>query len=104
MVLTMTQGEQRIIPFNLKQDGHVLTPDMISDLKVCVGSVRKKHSESSVTFQENKWSFLLSQKDTLSMQPGNYDLVIHIKYPNGDILIRKIAWMIIKKACCGEEF
>lgn len=56
MIITMTQGEQRTIPFNLKQDGHALNPEMISDLKVCVGSVSKKYSEDSVKFQENKIS------------------------------------------------
>ena len=104
MVITMTQGEQLTIPFSLKQDGHALTPEMISDLKVCVGSVSKKYSEDSVKFSGNKWSFLMRQKDTISMEPGTHDLVIHIKYPNEDILIRKIARMVINKSCCKEEF
>jgi hypothetical protein len=103
-MVIMTQGEQRTIIFNLRQDGETLRPEMIQDLKVCTGNVRKKYSDGAVAFLENKWNFKMSQKDTFSMEPGNYDLVIHIKYPNDDILIRTISMLVIKKGCCKEKF
>ena len=80
MTLKITQGDAYPIPFLLKQAGQYLTPDMIQDVEVSVGStVLKKLSDGEVMYQEDTWYFYLSQEETFSLD-GNMELEIRVRY------------------------
>lgn len=105
-MITIKQGESYRIPFTLKQDGQIMTPDMIQDLKVCIGDYHFKYSDGTLRFEEQsmEWWFRPTQGETLAMPEGRTKMCAHIKYHNGDILIEDAGAVIIKQGCCGEEF
>lgn len=84
--IKMFQGDSYAVFMNLKVDGSVLKPDMISDLEITVGeSLRKLYSAKEVLFDSemNQWYFVPTQEDTLALEPDGYDVQARIKFLNG---------------------
>ena len=100
MTLKITQGDAYAIPFRLKQDGNYLTPDMIQDVEVTIGSTfRKRMSDGGVIYQNERWYFYLSQDDTLELL-GAERIHVRVRYSDQPwvTVIGKRAAMI-----CVEE-
>lgn len=90
--IKMMQGDSYSIPFTITMNGTTeITPDIVSELEVCVGrenktSIRKMFSAESVWFDETsrQWFFRPTQEETLHMDPGSYDAIARMKFRNGD--------------------
>lgn len=82
----MMQGDSYAVFFALKINDSPLTPDILSDLEVCVGdSLRKLYSAGEVSYDETtqEWYFLPSQEETLAMEPEAYEVQARAKFRNG---------------------
>ena len=79
--MKIMQGDSYPIPVDIMQDGVVVTPEMVEDVEITVGTeIRKLYSAGDITFENNTWYFLLKQQETFSMS-GSKEVVCRLKYP-----------------------
>lgn len=79
MTLKIMQGDACRFPFQIRQDEMTITPEMILDLEVTVGRLRKTYSGGGVIFDGEKWYILLTQEETLRMCGCEY-IRLRIRY------------------------
>jgi hypothetical protein len=84
----MMQGDSYpvFVSITLKETGEPITPDMISELEICVGeSLRKTYSSGEVAYDddEKEWYFIPTQDETFTMEPGAYEAQARPKFTNG---------------------
>ena len=106
-MITMRQGESYRIYLNLSQNDSVLTPDMIEDLKICIGDTfSKTWKQGGVAFDEtqSRWLIFPTQRETLNMREGKSKISCHVKYPDSSVIITEIDILQVLKACCKEVF
>ena len=89
--MTIMQGDSYPIYMELKQDGKILTPDMVEELEICVGTdgstaLRKLLSEEGALFDENSkcWYIYPTQQETLGLAVGFYYVHARIRYQGED--------------------
>lgn len=83
--LVIHQGDALTVPVDLEQSQIDMTPDMVSDVEITIGSaLRLLYSENTIRHDaaNSKWSFRLEQSDTLELRPGNYKTQARVKYKN----------------------
>ena len=79
--MEIMQGDSYPIPVDIMQDGMVVTPKMVEDVEITVGTeIRKLYSTGGITFENDTWYFLLTQQETFSMS-GSNEVVCRLKYP-----------------------
>lgn len=80
MEMKMTQGDALPIPVILKQDGLILTPEMIQDVEISIGpEICKTYSGGGVLYQDEVWYIYVSQEETLR-HTGLYRLEVRVRY------------------------
>jgi hypothetical protein len=82
----MMQGDSRSLSLQLKVDGKTLIPSMVSEIEVTVGEyIRKLHSNGEVLYDssDQQWHFVLTQEETLAIEPNGYEVQARIKLQNG---------------------
>lgn len=85
--MTIMQGCSCSVPFYLKQQGKVLTPDLISEIEVCVGeTLRRLYSAGEVWYDvdSEQWYIRVTQQETLNMTPGVHPVIARVKYLDED--------------------
>ncbi len=105
--LKIKQGESYPVYITLNQDGKTLLPEMIGDLKVCIGSdFSKTYSAGGVKFDaaSSRWYIHPTQEETMKLPHGRHKVTCHVKYGDGTILIADIGFILVEKSCCGEVF
>lgn len=104
--MIIKQGESFPIYITLKQDGVILTPDMIQDLKICIGGFHKQYSDGGVRFddQAQQWWVHPTQAETLAMPEGTERINAHVKYHDGAVCIEQLGTATIRAGCCEEVF
>lgn len=81
--MIIMQGDAYYVPIDIEQDGVTLTPEMISDIEISVGSIiRKTYSGGDVQYSDGQWYFRLSQTDTLDLESGVHYVQTRVKYLN----------------------
>lgn len=106
-MIKIQQGESYPIYITLTQDGVVLTPDLVVDLKVCIGdALSKTYSAGDVKFDEEmeKWYIWPTQQETIALSEDSYSVQCHVKYQDGSLLIVTVGRIHISESCCGEVF
>lgn len=106
-MITLKQGESYRIYLNLRQDGAPLIPEMVADVKICIGSVWSKTYKSGgvmFDFTKNQWFIFPTQAETLAMKEGRFSLCCHVKYQDSSVIITDLDTIRIVKSCCGEVF
>lgn len=87
--LRMMQGDSYpvFVALNLIDTGEPITPNMVSELEICVGeSIRKTYSSNDVFYDytEREWYFIPTQSETFAMEPGSYEVQARPKFANGE--------------------
>lgn len=98
-MITITQGESWPIFLLLRQDGVLLTPDMLQDLEVHIGdNYRKLYSDGGVKFdaEMGKWYIFPTVEETAAMEEGTYKVCCHFCYYGGERYIRSIDTIRVK--------
>ena len=64
--MTLHQGDQYVIPIEIKNATGVITPDDVDDVRIQIGDERRQYSDGRLTFDaENKqWLFQKKKKKT----------------------------------------
>ena len=91
--MKISQGDSYPIFFKLTQAGYVLTPDMLDDMRVCVGEVLEFQLSKNEVFFDNDlqlWYFRPSQADTMLLDPESYQVDARVKYTNDPADVIKI--------------
>lgn len=79
MAMKIMQGDACRIPFRIRQDGRAIVPELITDLEVTVGALRKTYLEGSVVWENDCWFVYLSQEETMGM--GGVDHIrVRLRY------------------------
>ena len=107
MAYKIAQGDQRKIPFDLKQNGATLTPEALTELEICATDqvFRKTMSAGEVCFdpEQGKWVFLLTQKETFGLEPGDYSIQARPEFPDGTVIMVSIGSIRVVDAHSEEE-
>lgn len=106
-MIELKKGESYRIYLNLEQDGMPLLPEMIDDLKVCIGNrFHKTFRAGGVSFdlEKKQWLIFPTQEETIKMNEGVFHLCCHVKYPDSSVIITDLDTVSIVKTCCGEVF
>lgn len=81
--MNIMQGDAYPIEIEIKQNGDVLTPDMIDDLEICVGDdIRKTYANKEAVHSDGYWYIRLTQEDTFGMDEGSHKVTVRVKYKN----------------------
>ena len=79
--MKIIQGDSYPIPITITQDGIVVTPEIVEDVEITVGSgIRKLHSAGEIRFEDDTWYLLMTQQETFSLNGAN-EVVCRLKYP-----------------------
>lgn len=81
----MMQGDSYVVPIDLEQSGVNLTPEMISDIEVCVGeNLRKTYSDGGVGYDaaNQRWYIRPTQEETLALAADGHEVIVRVKYRN----------------------
>lgn len=81
--IKMHQGDSYAIPIELTQDGVHLTPDMVEDIEISVGSefFRSLSAGDLLQMEDSDYYYIIpTQEETLAMKPGQYDVGVRVKY------------------------
>lgn len=106
MAFKISQGDQRMVPFDLKLNGEILTPDDLVELEICAtdGAFRKLLSAGEVAFDydNSNWAFLLTQTETLAMEPGSYNVQARPEWADGTVIMTSIGTIQVAEANSKE--
>ena len=79
--MKIMQGDSYPIPIDITQDGIVVTPEIVEDVEITVGTeIRKLYSTGDLRFEDGTWYLLMTQRETFSMSGAN-EVVCRLKYP-----------------------
>lgn len=97
--IKMMQGDSYVVPINLMLNGHPLTPDIVTDVEICVGEgLRKTFTGGGVGYDTSKqrWYIRPTQEETLALEVEGYDVIARIKFSNGaDVRGIKVGTIIV---------
>ena len=97
--MTIMQGDSYPIYFDLKQDGKVLTPEMVAEMEVCVGEgCSKLYSKGGVLYDEEsrRWYIHPSQADTMGMEVKTHEVIVRIRYKGmipEEVIGLRVGWI-----------
>jgi hypothetical protein len=83
--IKMMQGDSYHVFIDMTQYEETLMPDIVDDLEVSVGEdLQYSVSEGRVGFDTatNRWFFRPTQEETFSLEPGQYSVIVRVKYAN----------------------
>lgn len=69
MAVKIMRGDSYYIPVDITHDGVTVTPDMVDEIEISVGSALQKYmSDGSVIYDNGTWYFRLSQEETFALE------------------------------------
>jgi len=86
----MMQGDAYNIQFIIiRDDNTIVTPSMISEVEIVIGTLRKTYSSGIITYSEydQNWLFPISQSESLALSASNQPVQARIKFTENDEVI-----------------
>lgn len=82
----MMQGDAYSLSFTvLNNAGSAVTPNDILDVEITIGHITKTYKKIQLLYENEKWLFPLTQKETFGYWPKPVKAQIRIFWPNGII-------------------
>ena len=78
------QGDKYLIPITIKSQGVDITPSDIDGLKIQIGRYLKRYPNGELTYQNDKWYFPLTQKESLDF---NHSTKVQVQVLIGDQIV-----------------
>ena len=76
--MAIYQGDQYSIPFSIRHNGEIVTPDTADDVVIAIGDIVRAYSEGTLTYVDEKWLFPIYKEETLKMPDSiSYQVQIH---------------------------
>lgn len=66
--MVIYQGDQYNIPFLIRHNGEVVTPDKVSDVVIGLGELVRSYRDGTLSYFDGKFMFPIHKKETLIMQ------------------------------------
>ena len=80
----MMQGDSYNLGIRiLNNAGAPITPDDIIDIEITIGHLRKTYRNSQISYNDGRWFFPLSQKETFSFTPSVVKAQTRVLWKNG---------------------
>lgn len=102
-MVTIKQGESRIIWIRLDLNGSTLTPDRIADLEICAGNDFHKTYSSGGVFWDaatSRWYIFPTAEETMNMEADTHTVSVHLHCHDGQVLIYDIDHLTVKEHSC----
>ena len=83
------QGDSYPILINVKQEGVPLTPSMVDEVEVSIGSaLRKTYTSGGVGYDPSlsRWYIFPTQQETIDLEAGDYEVMVRVKYKTNSSL------------------
>lgn len=85
--MAIYQGDQYSIPFRIRHNGEIVTPDSVDDVVIAIGDIVRAYSDNTLTYIDGKWLFPIYKEETLNLPDDNsYQVQLHY---GGDIFHTK---------------
>jgi hypothetical protein len=94
--MAIYQADQYMIPFTIRHNNEIVTPERARDVAIVLGDLVKRYSENQLSFADNKWLFPITREETIRMQE-NAKCQIEIIYGD-NILHSKPLEVKVKKS------
>ena len=78
------QGDKYLIPISIKNQGVSVTPSDIDGIKIQIGRNLKRYPNGELIYQDDKWYFPLTQKESLEF---NHNTKIQVQILIGDEIV-----------------
>lgn len=99
----MMQGDAYNLGFTITNNaGAVITPDDIIDMEITIGHLSKRYREAQLSYDNGRWLFPFTQKETFSYWPKNVKGQIRIMWNNGVIEGKAINGLRINESISKE--
>lgn len=84
MAVKIMRGDSYYIPVDVSQNGAAITPEMVKEIEISIGSaIQKRFSKGEVLYGEDGvWYFRLSQEETFSMD-DSYEVYVRAVFDSG---------------------
>ena len=80
----MMQGDSYNLGIRiLNNAGAPVTPDDIIDIELTIGNLRKTYRNSQIFYENGRWFFPLSQKETFALTPTVVKAQARVLWANG---------------------
>lgn len=96
----MMQGDQYIIPFELKSaDGEKITADIVKEVEVFVGCIRKTLTDGGVSYDRDGGVFNIhiTQKETFLLS-GDVEIQARCLFASGDVVGVSLGTVVLEKS------
>lgn len=80
-IAVLQQGAQYYLPFKIKHDGEITSPQNVDDIKIKIGSLTKQLTKNELEYADGYWLFPIRQEFTLSL---NADVKCQASILRGD--------------------
>lgn len=102
--MNIRRGESYPIYITLKQDGVILTPDMVADIRICIDGYHETYSSGGVQFDQQlmQWWVMPTPEETVALQEGRMPVCAHVYYQDGCVYIVDLGQINIRPGCCEE--
>lgn len=83
----MMQGDQYRVPLQLTLNGEIVTDEIVENVEVMLGNIRKTKEENVVTYDalQEAWLISLTQQDTFLLR-GSIKVTVRCKFNSGDVI------------------
>ena len=82
--MAIYQADQYMIPFTIRHDKNIVTPENSSDVTIVIGDLIKRYSDNTLLFVDNEWLFPLAKEETIKMT-DRAKCQVEVKYGNNII-------------------
>lgn len=82
--MVIYQGDQYAIPFIIKIGKTLVTPEIVSDLRIEVENDLRSYLEGTIAFnpQKNSWDYFVTEEFTRRLSQGSIPFQVGIKIGN----------------------
>lgn len=81
--MVIMRGDACNVPFDIKDNGQILTPEKVSEIEIFIGEdLRKLYTSGKVWFDNNdlRWYFRLSQEETFALPAAKHAVIGRAKF------------------------
>lgn len=84
------QGDQYTVSIDISDvNGKTITDSYVEEMELIIGCVRKKYP-GDIEFKNGKWSFLLTQQESMRLGYRVMHGQVRVKFTTGDVVGKQI--------------
>lgn len=99
--MEIMQGDQYHIAIEILVDDQPITDiSTISDVEVCLGTLKKTMANNEIIYSETEKAFLfpLTQQEAFAFPARNQSMQVRVKFQNGDVIGEKLDYVDVESS------